>query len=46
MNKQKTEKKSKTQKFAVKTNSRNTDWIVDPFTLVKSDEHMAKKYSH
>ena len=34
---------SKTQKFAVKSNSRSTDWIVDPFTQVNSLEHIAKK---
>ena len=27
--------------FTVKSNSRNTDWIVDPFPPVKSAEHMA-----
>ena len=31
------------QKFTVKGNSHNTDWIVpDPFAQVKSAEHMAK----
>ena len=34
---------SKIQKFTVKGNSHNTDWIVpDPFAQVKSAEHMAK----
>ena len=32
---------SETHKFTVKSNSRNTDWIVDPFPQVKSAEHMA-----
>ena len=26
----------------LKSNSRNTDWMVDPFTQVKSAEYMAK----
>ena len=49
MNKQKTIKKlflenfySKTNTFTIKSNSRNTDWIVDLFPQVKSAEHMAK----
>ena len=33
---------SKTHKFTVKSNSRNTDWIVDSYPQVKSAEHMAK----
>ena len=33
---------SKTHKFTVKSNSRNTDWIVDPFAQVKSAEYGAK----
>ena len=31
---------SKTHKFTIKSNSRNTDWIVDLFPQVKSAEHM------
>ena len=46
MNKQKTINRqivySKTRKCTVKSNSRNTDWIVNPFPQVKSAEHMAK----
>ena len=33
---------SKTHKFTIKNNSRNTDWIVDLFPQVKWAEHMAK----
>ena len=33
---------SKTHKLIFKSNSRNTDWIVDSFTQVKSAEHMTK----
>ena len=33
---------SKTHKFTVKSNSRNTDWIVDSYPQVKSAEHVAK----
>ena len=33
---------SKTLKFTIKSNSRNTDWIVDLFQQLKSAEHMAK----
>ena len=33
---------SKTHKFTIKSNSRNTDWIMDLFPQVKSAEHMAK----
>ena len=33
---------SKTHKFTVKSNSRNTDWIMDLFPQVKSAEHMTK----
>ena len=36
---------SKTLKFTIKSNSRNTDWIVDLFPQVKSAEHMAKLIS-
>ena len=32
----------KTHKFTIKSNSRNTDWIMDLFPQVKSAEHMAK----
>ena len=35
---------SKTHKFTIKSNSRNTDWIVDLFPQVKSAKHMAKLY--
>ena len=30
----------KTHLFILKSNSRNTNWIVNPFTQVKSAEHM------
>ena len=33
---------SKTHKFTIKSNSRNTDWIMDLFPQVKSAKHMAK----
>ena len=33
---------SKSKKLILKSNSENTFWIVDPFTQVKSAEHMAK----
>ena len=33
---------SKTHKLILKSNSRNKNWIVDPFTQVKSTKHMAK----
>ena len=33
---------SKTYKLVLKDNSRNTNYIKDPFTQVKSAEHMAK----
>ena len=33
---------SKTHKFTVKSNSSNTDWIVDSYPQVKSAEHVAK----
>ena len=36
---------SKTNTFTIKSNSRNTDWIVDLFPQVKSAEHMAKLIS-
>ena len=50
MNKQKTINKQivslrflfETHKFTIKSNSRNTDWIVDPFPQVKSAEQIAK----
>ena len=31
-----------THKYTIKSNSRNTDWIVDLFQQVKSAEHIAK----
>ena len=33
---------SKTHKLILKSNSRNTNWIVDPFTQIKSAEHVTK----
>ena len=35
---------SKTDKLILRSNSRNTNWIVDPFTQVKSAGHMAKNH--
>ena len=44
MNKQKTTNRQTVawKLFTVKSNSRNDDWIVDPFPQVKSAEHMAQ----